>query len=238
MSATIHRIQNGGLARIVERQMRNWEIARTQRPTQPDVRPAVQDFIAISRLVGARGSEVAARVAEQLGWPFFDREILQLMAGDDHVRRQIYDSMDERDMGWLEEALRSITQMEFVRNDYFHQLCRTVLALSRQGNAVFLGRAADLILPRDRGLRIRIIASRDHRAATYAQRHGLGMAEAEKEIDRIEADRTDFIRKHFYIDANEQTRHDLIINLDRMSPDHAARLVLAALAVRDIRPPA
>lgn len=229
------RIDGGGLAKLVERQMRHWELAKSQRGPEPRV-AAVEDFITVSRQVGAGGSEVASELAERLAWPLFDRDILREMAGEDSVREQIYSSMDERDLGWLEEALRSTLQTDFVKNDYFHQLSRTILALVRQGPAVFLGRAADLILPRDRGFRLRIIAPREKRAARYAARHGLSLPQSLVDIDRIEQQRAEFIRHHFHIEAAEQTRHDLIINLDRIPPHQAVEWVLAAKAMRNAAP--
>jgi len=85
---------------MVEKQMRNWELAKAQRLTVPEPRRAeVEDFIAISRSVGAGGNSVAVVLGEALGWPVFDKEILQTMAGDDAIRREIYASMDERDIG-------------------------------------------------------------------------------------------------------------------------------------------
>lgn len=226
----IPKIGNGVVAKLVEKQMRNWQLARAQRLSDaPAQRPHVQDFITVSRQVGAGGSEIAARLADRLDWPLFDRDILHVMAGDDRLREQVYASMDEHDLGWVEESFRALMQSEFVRNDYFHQLTRTILALARQGRAIYLGRAADLILPRDRGLRVRIVAPRDMRAISFADRHDISLDKAEQEMDRIERSRADFIRDHFHIDATEQTRHDLIINLYRITPETAVDIVMTAL---------
>ncbi len=154
------------VAKIVEKQMRNWELSRAQRvPPQPYAPPCdVCDFVCISRAVGSGGSQVATLLGEQLGWPMFDREILQVMARDDKVRTRLFEHLDERDVGWLEDAVRWLIRGASRPEDYFHRLTETILALARQGRAVFLGRGADLILPRDRGLRVRIIASIGRRA--------------------------------------------------------------------------
>ena len=139
---------NPAIARLVERQMRNWELGRDQRldSTLPGT-SRVEEFVCVSRQVGTAGEEVAQALGDRLGWPVFDREILDAMAGDDTVRRQIYESMDSRDLSWWEETLRSLMQSEFVRNDYFKKLTETLLSLARQGSCVFLGRGADLLLP-------------------------------------------------------------------------------------------
>ena len=134
------------MARAVERQMRHWELARAQSPApKPDEKSAAP-FVTISRLVGAGGFEIATQLAERLEWPIFDREILQTMADDDRVRTRLYEQMDERDMSWLDGAVRWLIRGELNKDDYFRRLTETVLTIARQGPAVFLGRGVDLIL--------------------------------------------------------------------------------------------
>lgn len=221
------------LAKLVERQMRNWELARRQRLADSPARgEAVADFICVSRQVGADGRQVARALGAELGWPVFDREVLDAMAGDDEVRRRIYESMDARDLSWWEETLRSLMQSEFGRNDYFRRLCETLLSLARQGDCVFLGRGADLVLPAERGFRVRLVAPMANRLQRFADSRGLPEAEAEREMERIESDRSRFFRRHFGIDADDPMRYDMTVNLARFSPEQAVAAVLEARAIR------
>lgn len=217
------------LDRLVERQMRNWELSRSQHYAVPETRRAeVADFITISRALGSGGDEVAACVGERLGWPVFDKELLDVMAGDDEVRRKIYGSMDERDMGWVEEMLRSLAQPGFARNDYFHRLTETVLTLARQGHAVFLGRGADAILPSGVGLRVRLAAPFDMCVDNVALERGLPRSAAMAEIKRLESDRDGFVLQHFGRTPEDLTRFDLCLNLGRFTIEAAAELILKA----------
>ncbi len=223
---------HGPAGKLVERQMRNWELARAQRPTEPAaIQNEVEDFIAISRAVGAGGLDVATRLGETLKWPVFDRQILDIMAGDNELRRRIYASMDERDMGWCEETLQVLLRPEFVKNDYFHRLTKTVLTLARQGHAVFLGRGVDLILPRDVGFRVRLVASHETCVAHYSERHGLSREEADTEIVRVEREREEFIHRHFQAEAADQARYDLVINMGQFSREQAVDVILEARQV-------
>jgi cytidylate kinase len=229
------KLSTGGrdLAKIAERQMRNWEIARAQRHERPPAhRPEVEEFICVSRMPGLGGHRVAAEVAERLGWPIFDRELLERMAGDDRLRHQIYASMDQRDLSWGEEILRTLLQTDFVRNDYFHRLCDTVLSLGRQGHSVFLGRGADLILPRDRGLRVRLVAERATRVAAFAAERSLERDRAAAELTEVENQRNDFLRHHFRVDPESPTRFDLVIHLDHFPVDQAVALIVEAQRLR------
>ncbi len=220
---------NQTIAKLAERQMRNWEIARTQKKTsETQIHAGVEDFVSISRDVGADANQIGFMLAERLGWPVFDKEILRAMAGDDTTRERIYASMDERDIGWCEESLRALMQPEFVKNDYFRQLTKTLLALARQGNAVFVGRGADLILPRETGLRIRIATPLATRIQGAAEARNLSKEAALKEILQIEEERAGYFRQHFNVDVNDSGRFDIVINLTRTTPDQAVDLILSA----------
>ncbi|MCP4248855.1 MAG: cytidylate kinase-like family protein [bacterium] len=231
-------LNDSGAAKLVERQMRNWEIARSQRGLPAPEQPReVEDFVALSRAVGAdlAGSgQVAATLGERLGWPVFDKEILHTMADDDRLRTRLYESMDERDLGWFEETVRSLMPGAFKKNDYYPRLTATILSLARQGRAVFVGRAADLILPPTHGLRVRLTAPPATCVANFAQQNELDIDRAEAEVKRIEAERADFIRRHFGIEAAEQSRHDLIVNVDRFTPAQTVTLILEALQMRGL----
>jgi cytidylate kinase len=226
-------VEDRGLNRAVEKQLRRWEIACEQSPGAARAKEGpVWSFMALSNQVGAGGDDVAALLGAKLGWPVFDKQILQFMAGNDEVRARLYKNMDERDLGWFEESFRSLMQQEFRRNDYLHQLTQTVLLLARRGPAIFLGRGVDMILPRGQGLRVQVVASRQRRVENFAQRAGTTVEQAAAQIERIEQERRDFMRRDFHADADDPTRFDLLINVERFSPQDAAKLIEAALAVR------
>ncbi|HOA72244.1 MAG TPA: cytidylate kinase-like family protein [Phycisphaerae bacterium] len=227
MNETKPLLLDAGLTRFVEKQMRNWEISRAQRREVQPTRQ-IEDFITIANMVGAGGREVAQAVAAELGWPMYDRDLLTSMARGDESRAGLYRSVDERELGWLEMTLRSVMEEAMRKNDYFHRLTTTVLGLARQRPAVFVGRGADLILPADRGLRVQLIASRDFCARRFAESAGLSLDEARARIDAIEAERRDFVRHHFHRDAHDPARFDLLVNVERISPDRAARIILSA----------
>lgn len=217
------------IGRLIDQQLGKWELARAQRRHTPSSSAATtEDFICLSRLVGVDAHSLAETLGRQLGLPVFGREILEAMAGDDTIRERIYSDMDERDLNWWEESLRAVMDNRFVRNDYFRRLCETVLSLARQSSCIFVGRGTDLILPRDRGLRVRLVASLDTRVATYAEVKKLPLKKAREEVENIEHHRAEFFRRRFRVDAYDPLRHDMILNLDRWNVSEAIALILEA----------
>lgn len=232
---TSAKTESPDISRFVERQLRNWEISRHQTAMAPrEGGRQVEHFIALSRAVGLPGQEIASILNLRLGWPVFDREILQAMAGDETWRRELYEAMDGRDSNWLEDFLAGMSAAREGRDEYFRRLCETMLSLARKGHAIFVGRAADLILPRDAGLRVRVTATREYCIRAWAIQKGLTFEKAVREVEELEHERARFIRHHFHIEASEQTRHDMILNMEQFTGPQAAEVIMTALRVRGI----
>lgn len=211
---------------LVERQLRQWELGESVRAAEDA--PEVHSFIAISRQAGAGASVIAVRLGESLGWPVFDRQILQAMSESDTLRQRLYEQLDERDATWLEGMLASLLLSDRPR-DYRTRLTETLLAIVRIGPAILLGRAADLILPHEFGIRVRIVAPFDVRVQRYAAEQNIAYPSARRAVARIDRERAEFIRRHFRRGIDDPLRFDLVLNTDRFSPEAARQLILAAL---------
>jgi hypothetical protein len=215
--------------------MRNWEIARRQKvEALLPAETGVKDFVVLSRAVGLPGLRIASRLGERLGWPVFVRQVLQVMAGDDEYRRQIYAVMDEGDINWLEEIVLSMGLGKAGKEAFLHRLTTTVLSIARTGNAVFLGHAADLILPKNAGFRVALTASPEYCVKCYAEQKRMTHARAQKEVGTIQRERTAFIRRHFHIDADNPHRCDLVVNMERFSENQVVELILAAARIHGL----
>ncbi|RMF84958.1 MAG: cytidylate kinase-like family protein [Planctomycetota bacterium] len=134
----------------------------------------------------------------------------------------------------MDSVLHYVCGERLEPHDYFRSLARTVLAIARGGNAVFVGRGADLLLPQECGLRVRIIAPKQRCIETYAERHGLDREAAAREIERIVKERDAFIRRYFHRDPADPARYDLMLNLARLTPDDVIELVVEALQRRGV----
>lgn len=225
-----------GVARIVERQMRNWELAQAQHgdTLRSRPRPDLYDFVCVERDIASGGTHVARLLGERLGWPVFDRDLLQAMAADERVREMLYRDLDEQDMNWLESMLRSLVVTSFHSEGDFHRLAETVLALARRGSAVFLGRGIETILPRGRGLRVKVTASLAHRVQVYAAMRQLPEPAARMEIMHLDQEREGYRRGRFGEPTADATQFDLTISTDRCTPAQAVEIVVTTLRSRGI----
>ncbi|MBI5864510.1 MAG: cytidylate kinase-like family protein [Planctomycetes bacterium] len=227
---------DAAMEKLVERQMRNWELAKQQHYDDLKLEPEkqVHDFVTISRQVGCGGPQIAQVLGERLHWPIYDKEILRAMAEDDATRTRLYEELDEHDMTWMEGILRFLFSGHLVRNDYCHRLTETTLMLARTGPGVYLGRGIDMILPPGRGLRVRLIAPLDQRIVDWAASRKLTHEQAKADLHRVEQERAQFVRHNFHHDAADETRFDLLLNLASFTRLDAVDIILAALRHRGV----
>jgi hypothetical protein len=62
-------------------------------------------YVTVSREKGAGGNAVAKLVGKRLGWQVFDNEIVDEIAKKAHIRRQLIESLDERDQATIQDMI-------------------------------------------------------------------------------------------------------------------------------------
>jgi len=91
-----------------------------------------------------------------------------------------------------------------------------------------LGRGGNFILPRDRCLRVRIVAPLEIRVEYLASMLGVSADEARAAAEQGDADRQAFTRHYFDADVDDATHYDLVLNMDLYTLDAAVVMVLQA----------
>ena len=187
-------------------------------------------YLLISREKGAGASTVARLLGPRLGWQVFDSEIVDAIAQKARVRRQLIESLDEREQATIEEAIGQLLNPQQVgTSDYLGYLKQVVLTLGHQGDVVIVGRAAQFILPSPFGLRVRLVAPIEARVRRIAEQARLSLEAARAEVERTDREREKLARHHFGHHVADPLNHDLIINTAAISPEAVAEVVLTAL---------
>ncbi len=227
-------MERTAIQRLVERRMREWELSSAQAPPKPGPTPtAIHPYVAISRTLGSGGRDVADRLHEQLGWPVYDKEILNYIAEDDDIQRRLYASADEQTTSWLERMTAPFrAEGPQPRDDYFHKLIRAVRTIAAGSSAIFVGRGVGFILPAEQGLRVRLVAPIERCVETFAARAQLTASEGAAVVRATNAARTAFLRDRFGEDTTAEERYALTINTATFPPDVAAQLIVAAVRAR------
>jgi cytidylate kinase len=209
---------------IVEEQAHRWQLRREDRRAE-----ARRPVVTVSRLHGARGGEVARKLAEELGLDLFDREIIQRIAESTHLSERVVSSL-EKDREVLTDWLASIASSNYLSPvEFRYHLSRVVGALAHHGGAVILGRAAHLVLGPGGALRVLVVAPLEARVRSVAERDGVDEREARRRIVSVEADRKAFLMKHFHADFADPSTFDVVVNTAVLGVDGACAAIRTAV---------
>ncbi len=116
-------------------------------------------YLLISREKGAGGNTLAQLVGRRLGWQVFNNEIVDEIAQKAHVRRQLIESLDERDQSTIQGIIgQMLNPQEIGTSGYLVLLKQIVLTLGHHGDVIIVGRGARYILPSQFGLSVRMVA--------------------------------------------------------------------------------
>jgi cytidylate kinase len=210
---------------LVDEQARRWALTREEQ--RHDVRRPV---ITVARQHGARGTDLARRLAEDLGFDVFDQEIIQRIAESTHRSERVVTALDERNRELLTDWLAAFASPSYMSTaEYRSHLARVVGLVAHKGGAVIVGRGAHLILGKDRALRVLAVAPLDARVRTVMEKEGLSERAARSRIEEVEAGRRAFLAKQFHAEFADPTDFDLVVNTAALGVEGACAVVRDAL---------
>jgi hypothetical protein len=227
------------IALLAEQRMRNWVLElealqriRSELPAE-EVPRRLPPFIAISREAGAGGAEIAQRAGELLGWPVFDRQLLDHMAEQYHLPRDMLEYVDENKTHWLFECFgKWLSRRVVTQSEYISHLGHVVLMAARHTNTVFVGRGARFLLPGDRGVSVHVVAPKKMRVERTMQLQGWPEAQAVRHVDQADAGRKKFVKEYFNRDVGDPLLYDLVINRRHIGIASAAQLIVEQYRAR------
>lgn len=196
-------------------------------------------IVVIGRSFGSGGRVIGRCLAEAMGVPFYDRELLCqaskrlgvdlcLMENADERRPSIFRSMIECALGNPAPAY----DLSSLNTDRLYQVqCNVIKQLGEEGGAVFVGRTADYIL-RDRPgvLSVFLHAPEMHRAKRVLERGDCDTVEHALELAR----KRDRLRQGYYNyftgrNWGQADNYDLCIDTSLYGEEGTVEIILHAL---------
>ncbi len=234
---TKSREEHGIDSRAVEFQMRFREIlcraSGAVEPTAPH--RTLGPYVAISRETASAGVEIARRVASRLGdeWRVLDRELVEILARQLEVSPSLLELMDETRSNWFSDSLLTLLEPHLtIQDSYVDMLRKIMLLAATDGRVIIVGRGAGFMLPRQTGLRVRIVAPEDQRLHRLAAERGLDLRAAAKLLRETDQSRNDFVRHHFHRDPTDPAGYDLVVDSSAFGLEGTAELICNALELR------
>ncbi len=173
-------------------------------------------IITLGRQHGSNGHLIARRLAEELGYKCYDKEIVDEAAAASAFSKEIFDSYDEKRVS----AYILSTPHYIGMNEGFHLNMQVAAAqfetmrrLAEKGDCIFVGRCADYVLrSRDDVLRIFIMGDMETRIKTMMERRSLSYDQARRLVREVDKDRSSYYKYHTDQIWGESENYDLCID--------------------------
>jgi cytidylate kinase len=205
--------------------------------------------ITVSRQYGAGGSEVAARVAEGLGWSVVDNELIEKVAARAGVTADEVAEREERVPGFIERLGRTLAAaspelfpppggtIEELSEEQLVRITEGVVAeLAAQGKVVMVGRAAPAVLGDERALHVKLVAPLLFRVQRTMERLGITAERARKIVDDMDSHRLRYHREYYQRDWADPLNYHMTLNTGRIGMGGAVGVIMSRANV--LWPPA
>ena len=192
--------------------------------------------ITMAREYASGGSEIAQAVADKLGIPLYNKELITLAAKKSGLTEEAIAASENQRSGSLIYSLYMMGNTMPLADQVYILQSNVIKELASQGPCVILGRCGDYVLrERKNVLRVFVYAPKDWRLE-YAKTNPLVKAKDEKGI-KEEVEKTDRNRAAYY-NYYTQNRwgdahnYDLAINA-ALGRETCVKMILDAAAAKE-----
>lgn len=197
-------------------------------------------IITISREYGAGGHSIGRKVAEELGIPFYDRDIVRETARKSGFETQLIEK-EEEERSTTDSILRGLGA---VSSSYFHDSQDAIhevqkaiiLKLAKEGPCVILGRCADTILKEAgiESLNIFIHADDVHRAVRVSELTGSKDAtELQRMLSKKDASRHKYYNHYTGKKWGDCSNYHMTLDSGMLGYDLCVKIITEAARVTE-----
>lgn len=216
------------LHKIIDEQIRSWELESSFRNKVVSPKGTPYPVITISREFGARGAALAAFMGEKIGFKVWDKEILQAIADKLGSNQKYLKSLDENRRELISDAVAGFMKNVNTNVNYIRTLNRLIHTVEYHGNAIIVGRGAKYICKNPHSFHVRIVSPLEKRAKDYAALKGMGKEKALSVINKMDAERAEFVRYYFKSDISNASDYDLVLNSGTFNPQEMLAILTEA----------
>ena len=198
--------------------------------------------ITIARSYGSGGRKMGRLLAKELGYEYYDREILRIASDESGISEELFRQADEKQRIPLFRIAREVYTGEvippdsddFISNEnLFRYQAKIIRELAATRNCVIVGRCANFILRgRDNVLNVFVTAPVVDCVRRVMETDGLNLEEAEKKIKKIDKRRADYFKYFTGRQWQDAALYDLCLNTGHMSEQKCVDSVRAYMDAR------
>lgn len=192
-------------------------------------------IITISRQFGSGGREIGKKLAEALGIPFYDKELIEMAAKESGIDEELFEDEEYRTsrgfyllgaIGFtLGSPITSISEMS-LNDRLFLVQSETIENIAEKGPCVIVGRCADYVLQEKHStINIFIHASMKDRKERAIHSYEVDERNIEASISKIDKRRANYY--NYYTDRKwgAAENYDIVLNSSKFGIDGCVEII-------------
>ena len=198
--------------------------------------------ITIARSYGSGGRKMGRLLARELGYEYYDREILRIASDESGISEELFNQADETKRMPLFRIAKEMYTGEVIPPDsddiisnenLFRYQAKIIRELAATRNCVIVGRCANFILRgRENVINVFVTAPVVDCVRRVMENDGLNLEEAEKKIRKIDKRRADYFKYFTGREWHDAALYDLCLNTGHMDEQKCVELVRAYMDAR------
>ena len=199
-----------------------------------------KQIITIGREFGSGGHEVGRRLAAELGYKLYDKELLKMMAQESNISEKVLEDYDEKNTGSLLYSIMMdvYPSMNYVGNTLQRQIYQaqydTIRRIGEKGDCVIVGRGADYILrdlPHLTSVFIR--ASEEFRIGRVAEYEHVSPQKAKELITKADKKRSSYYNFQTEKKWGHVSSYNLALDASDIGIDGCVNVIRCYLEMKD-----
>jgi len=197
-------------------------------------------IITISRQYGSGGREIGAKLAEKLGIPFYDNELISRAAKESGFAEEAFNNVEKKAsnsllysiaMGMNAYGSQEIGFTHLSLDDQLYLAQSNVIRkVAQEGPCVIVGRCADYVLKDYKNVvNIFIWAGMDFRKKRAIEQYHLTTNKVEEELTKTDRRRANYYNYHANEKWGKAENYHLSIRSDYVGIDHTVECILQYL---------
>jgi cytidylate kinase len=198
-------------------------------------RHEAQPVVTISRQAGAGGFPLAQKLAQYLQahdpraacpWTVFDKDLVQRVLEDHKLSDHFARFMPEDKYSHIRDTVEELIGLHPARWTLVEKTSETILHLAQLGNAVIVGRGANVIIGFvPNAFHVRLVGSVPQRIQRCMEYFHFSREEAAEYVKQTDQGRIHYLKRHFNKNIDDPSLYHLVINTDAVAPDEAVAII-------------
>lgn len=190
--------------------------------------------ITIARGFGSGGRTIGKMLSESMNIPFYDKDLIKLASEESGINLALFGKSDEKVKSGLfskpkvySGELAAPDSSDFVSEEnLFGFQAKVIKSLADKGSCIIVGRCADFVL-KDRENVVKTFIWADMPTCIKNAKNvcGLDEREAEKQVERIDKERSAYYKAHTGKEWDDVRNYDLCLNTSRLSFEKCVEII-------------